>query len=95
MKKLIYTFALFGLVVMAACSGDSPGSRDDVPPVVADEWVIVSLSVSDPNPDIGVAIFLDAYVQKNGADAPNGTTVEFRASGGEFVSGTTEASVTP
>ncbi|PWB76199.1 MAG: hypothetical protein C3F15_05635, partial [Holophagae bacterium] len=92
MKKLIYTIALFGLVVMTACSGDSPSSQP-VPTVVPDEWAISSLAVSDPTPDIGATILVDAHVQKNGVDAPNGTSVEFLASGGQFVNGTTEATV--
>jgi hypothetical protein len=92
MKKLIYTIALFGLVVMTACSGDSPSSQP-VPTVVPDEWAVVSLTVSDPTPDIGATILVDAHVQKNGVDAPNGTSVEFLASGGQFPNGTTEATV--
>jgi hypothetical protein len=92
MKKLIYTIALFGLVVMTACSGDSPTAQP-VPTVVPDEWAISSLAVSDPTPDIGATVLIEAQVQKNGVDAPNGTAVEFLASGGQFVNGTTEASV--
>ncbi len=92
MKKLVYSIALLGLVVMAACSGDSPTAQP-VPTVVPDEWAISSLTVSDPNPDIGATILVEAEVQKNGVDAPDGTAVEFLASGGQFVNGTTEASV--
>lgn len=92
MKKLVYTIALFGLVVLAACSGDSPTAQP-VPTVVPDEWAISSLAVSDPTPDIGATILVEAHVQRNGVDAPNGTAVEFLASGGQFVNGTTEASV--
>jgi hypothetical protein len=92
MKKLVYSIALFGLVVLTACSGDSPTAQP-VPTVVPDEWAISSLTVSDPTPDIGATVLVEALVQKNGVDAPNGTAVEFLASGGQFVNGTTEASV--
>jgi len=95
MKKLVYSIALLGLVVMAACSGDSPDADhgNPVPTVVPDEWAILSLVVSDPSPDIGATVLVDAQVQRNGVDAPDGTAVEFLASGGQFVNGTTEASV--
>ena len=93
MKKLVYTIALFGLVVLAACSGDSPSSQP-VPTVVPDEWTILSLTVSDTTPDIGATVLIEAVVQQNGVDAPNGTAVEFLASGGQFLAnGGTQASV--
>jgi hypothetical protein len=92
MKKLISSIALCGLVVMAACSGDSPTAKP-VPTVVPDEWAIVSLTASDTSPYIGAAVLIEAVVQQNGGDPPNGTTIEFLASGGAFPNGTTEASV--
>jgi hypothetical protein len=93
MKKLVYSIALFGLVVLTACSGDSPTAQP-VPTVVPDEWTILSLTVSDTTPDIGATVLIEAVVQQNGIDAPDGTAVEFLASGGQFLSnGGTQASV--
>jgi hypothetical protein len=96
MKKLVYTIALFGLVVMAGCSGDSPSpsTPGPLPTVIPAEWTILSLTVSDPNPDIGATVLIEAVVQQNGLAAPDGTAVEFLASGGQFLAnGGTQASV--
>jgi hypothetical protein len=47
-----------------------------------------------PTPDIGATVLIEAVVQQNGIDAPNGTAVEFLASGGQFLAnGGTQASV--
>lgn len=91
MKKLVFSIALLGLVVMAACSGDSPtapGNPTTPPP----EWSVATLSVSDSNPFINTVVTVQALIYNNGGPAADGTTVEFTASGGAFSNGQSQIS---
>jgi hypothetical protein len=93
MKSFLNCIVLAGLVVLAACSGDSPRAPA-VPTVVPDVWNITALVPSDSGPFVNVPISVTATVAKNGQPAPDGTTVEFLASGGVFASSAgVEASV--
>jgi|GEM_PF-2498133 len=85
MKRFITCCALLGLVVLTACSGDSPSPRP-LPTPAANTWAIPSLSVSDANPYVGVGVYVTATVTRNGSAAPDGTQVEFLATGGVFYS---------
>ncbi len=80
MKKLVLSIALVGLVVLAACTSDSPTAPGN-PTTPPQEWVIATLTVGDTNPYIGVPIVVEATIQQNGGAAPNGTAVEFVAVG--------------
>ncbi len=94
MRRTSLCLALFGLVVLTSCSGSSPTAKP-VPTVVPATWSITSLSASSSSPYVGNAVQLDAVVTKDGSPAPNGTVVEFLASGGGFYSSSgTSASVT-
>ncbi len=92
MKRFTPFIALLALVVMVGCSGDSPSAKP-VPTVVPEAWSIVTLTASNTAPFVDTVILLDATVTKNGSAAPNGTSVNFQASGGAFSNGETEASV--
>ncbi len=94
MRRTSLCLALLGLVVLTSCSGSSPTAKP-VPTVVPATWSITSLSASSSSPYVGNAVQLDAVVTKDGSPAPNGTVVEFLASGGGFYSSSgTSASVT-
>jgi len=80
MKSFLHSLVLVGLVVLVACSGDSP-SPPAVPTVVPDVWAISSLTATDSNPYVNTAIAVTATVTKDGAPAPDGTVVEFTTSG--------------
>ena len=92
MKRFTPFIAILALVVMVGCSGDSPSARP-VPTVVPEAWSIITLTASNTAPFVDTVILLDATVTKNGVAAPNGTSVNFLASGGAFSNGNTEASV--
>ncbi len=79
MKRFITCCALLGLVVLTACSGDSPSPRP-LPTPAPDTWAISSLTVDNANPYINVGVYVTATVTKNGSAAPDGTAVEFIAS---------------
>ena len=81
MKKFVICIALFGLVGLTACTNESPTPKP-VPTVVPDEWSVATLTVSDPAPLVGATVQVQALIYNNGAQADNGTTVTFTASGG-------------
>ncbi len=91
MKKLVFSIALLGLVVLTACSADSP-TAPSAPPVVPAEWSIATLTVSDSNPFIEAVVAVQALVYNNGSPADDGTMVNFVASGGSFSNGETQIS---
>ena len=93
MRSFLHCLVLVGLVALVACSGDSP-KAPPVPTVVPDTWTITALSVTDPNPYVNTSVGITATVTKNGEPAPDGTIVEFVATGGIFLSSSgVEASV--
>jgi len=93
MKKAPIYVALLGIVVLASCSGDSP-SPPAVPTPVSTTWAITALSVSSGTAYVGSGVVVTATVTKDGSQAPDGTTVEFAADGGLFLSSAgTSASV--
>ncbi|HSL19861.1 MAG TPA: IPT/TIG domain-containing protein, partial [Methylomirabilota bacterium] len=93
MRSFLHCLVLVGLVALVACSGDSP-KAPAVPTVVPDAWTITALTVTDSNPFVNTAIGVTATITKNGEPAPDGTIVEFVATGGVFLSSSgLEASV--
>lgn len=92
MKRFTPFIALLAVVVLVGCSGDSP-SANPAPTIVPEAWNITALTASNTAPFVNTVILVDATVTKNGVAAPDGTSVKFAASGGEFANGTAEASV--
>ena len=86
MKRFVPFVALLALVALVGCSGNSPSAKP-VPTVVPSDWAITSLDVSDSSPFVGTVILVEATVTKNGSPAPDGTTVTFEATGGDFLPG--------
>ena len=80
MKKALTCIAILGLIVLASCSGSSP-SPPAVPTPASTTWAITSLTVSSATPYVGSPITVTATVTKDGASAPDGTTVEFSVGG--------------
>ena len=87
MKRFITCCALLGLVVLTACSGDSPSPRP-LPTPAPDTWAIPSLTVDNADPYVNVGVYITATVTKNGGPAPDGTAVEFIATGGSVANET-------
>lgn len=93
MKRYLRSVAIIlGLVAAFGCSGDSPKPRA-VPTPPADTWTVV-VSASPSQALVNQVVVATATVQRNGSDAPDGTTVEFLSStGAVFANGSTQAQV--
>jgi hypothetical protein len=85
MRRILTCLALTAVVALVACSGDSP-KPSALPTPAANTWQITSLSVSDATPFVGSSIAVTASASLNGGAPPDGTMVEFVASGGVFFS---------
>jgi hypothetical protein len=85
-KSLIALLAL--LFVFAACKGESPtapppssgGGGGTTPPV----GVSITLTASNATPLVDSVVLISAQVTQNGQPVPDGTAVEFLATGGTF-----------
>jgi hypothetical protein len=76
------------LFLFAACKGESPTappSGSGTPPPTTNT-VTLTLTASNANPVVDSVVLITANVTQNGAPAPNGTAVEFVATGGTFSS---------
>ncbi|HVS30320.1 MAG TPA: IPT/TIG domain-containing protein, partial [Thermoanaerobaculia bacterium] len=89
LRQRKYLFALLALlVVFGGCRGEDPtappvgggpgGSGGGTPPPVG---ATITLSASNPNPLAGSTTIITANVRVDNNPAPNGTAVEFGASG--------------
>jgi hypothetical protein len=85
MKKLIALFVLGSLVFVYGCSDDGK-SPAPVPTPVTETWSVTGLTVSSSSAQVNSVILATATVTKDGSPAPDGTAVEFLASGGYFIS---------
>ena len=86
------------LLLFAACKGETPtapptgggpvpGSGNNPPPT----GVNVAVTVSNANPVVDSSVTITATVTENGQPVPNGTAVEFTATGGSLNGGGTSA----
>ncbi len=85
MRRILTCLALTAVVALVACSGDSP-KPSALPTPAANTWQITSLTVSDATPFVGSSVAVTASASLNGSAPPDGTMVEFVASGGVFFS---------
>lgn len=93
MKNFLTCIALLGALVLTSCSGDN-SKPPAVPTPAGNTFAITSLTASADTALTGAAITVTATVTRNGAQAPDGTMVEFLASGGIFPAASgTQASV--
>jgi hypothetical protein len=75
------------LLLFAACKGESPTAPPPgggIPPggTTPPTGVVVTLSVSNPNPVVDSTVTITANVTQNNAPVPNGTAVEFSTTDG-------------
>ncbi|MHB0969275.1 MAG: IPT/TIG domain-containing protein [Thermoanaerobaculia bacterium] len=86
LSALLLIIALMGL---GGCKGESPtapspggsGGGGNTPP----QGAVITLTVTDRNPDLNGQTTITANVTVNGAAVPNGTAVEFTTDFGTFV----------
>jgi hypothetical protein len=83
------------LFLFASCKGESPtappsgGGGGGTPPV----GFAITLTASSSNPVVDSVVTITAQVTQNGQPAPNGTAVEFSATGGSFSATETVTSI--
>lgn len=75
MNKYLSAVVLVATIVVAACSGGGSGTGAP-PPVPGTTWAVTSFTASDTSPFVGSVVVITAAVTKDGAAAPDGTTVE-------------------
>ncbi|HEV7766405.1 MAG TPA: IPT/TIG domain-containing protein [Thermoanaerobaculia bacterium] len=88
-QKSLKALLLAVVFVFAACKGESPTAPPpgggtgggNNPPTTG---IAITLTASNANPVVDSPVVITAAVTVNGAAAPNGTAVEFVATGGSF-----------
>jgi hypothetical protein len=85
MRKITACVALVGLIILSGCSSDSKNAPPVPTPATA-TWSITSLTTSSTSAQVNSVILVTAVVTRDGSSAPDGTAVEFLATGGYFVS---------
>jgi hypothetical protein len=94
MNRFVTCLAIFGLLGVVACSGDSP-SAPAVPTVVPQQWQFTNIVVDPQQPVVDTLALIEVTVVRNGSRAPDGTDVTFTASSGVvFTNGATEYATT-
>ncbi len=75
MTKYLSAIVLVATVVVAACSGGGSGAGAPAPITVPSTWAISSFTASDTEPFVGSVVAITASATKDGAAAPDGTTI--------------------
>ncbi len=81
MTKYLKVIVVVATVVVAACSGGGSSSNNTGPGTTTTaSWAITSFTASDTSPFVGSVVAITASVTKDGAPAPDGTTVTISVS---------------